>query len=54
MNKVSFICMCASEAVHTILNKDVTILAALKEGFTLQEAEHLYECCRSIYRNSEQ
>ena len=52
MNKISFICMCASEAVHTDPDKHVMILAALKEGFTPYEAKHLYECCSSIHRNS--
>ena len=52
MNKISFICMCASEAVHTDPDKHVMILTALKEGFTPQEAKHLYECCSSIHRNS--
>ena len=52
MNRISFICMCASEAVHTDPDKHVMILAALKEGFTPHEAKHLYECCSSIHRNS--
>ena len=52
MNKISFICMCASEAVHTDPDKHVMILTALKEGFTPYEAKHLYECCSSIHRNS--
>ena len=51
MNKISFICMCASEATHTIPNKGTITFAALKEGLTLQEANHLYQCCMSIYRS---
>lgn len=51
MNKISFICMCASEAVHTSPNKDKFITAAILNGFTIQEATHLYECCMSIYRS---
>ena len=50
MNKISFICMCAPEAVHA--KGRIQLLTALKEGFTPQEAKHLYECCSSIHRNS--
>ena len=51
MNKISFICMCASEATRTIPNKGTITFTALKEGFSLEEANHLYQCCMSIYRS---
>ena len=52
MNKISFSCMCAASAVHMCPTVDTLIIPALAIGFSPAEAEHLYECCRSIYRSS--
>ena len=54
MNKISFSCMCAASAVHMCPTVDTLIIPALAIGFSPAEAEHLYECCRSIYRSSKE
>lgn len=52
MDKISFYCMCAASAVHTCPTFNTVIAPALKLGFPRAEAEHLYDCCCAIYRNS--
>lgn len=44
--------MCAASAVHTCPTFNTVIAPALKLGFPRAEAEHLYDCCCAIYRNS--
>lgn len=52
MNKISFSCMCAASAVYICPTAETLIIPALALGFSCAEAEHLYDCCRSIYLNS--
>ena len=52
MNKISFSCMCAASAVYICPTIETLIIPALAIGFSPAEAEHLYDCCCSIYRSS--
>lgn len=44
--------MCAASAVYICPTAETLIIPALTLGFSCAEAEHLYDCCRSIYLNS--
>ena len=44
--------MCAASAVNTYPTFNTVIVPALKLGLPRAEAEHLYDCCCAIYRNS--
>lgn len=44
--------MCASNAVYACPTFTTLIIPALNLGFSRAEAEHLYDCCCAIYRNS--
>ena len=52
MDKISFSCMCAISAVHVCPTLDMIVTPALKLGFSREEAQHLYNCCHSIYHNA--
>ena len=52
MEKISFSCMCAANAVYACPTFTTLIIPALNLGFSRSEAEHLYDCCCAIYRNS--
>ena len=52
MDKISFYCMCAANAVNTYPTFNTVIAPALKLGLSRAEAEHLYDCCCAIFRNS--
>lgn len=44
--------MCAASAVNTYPTFNTVIVPALKLGLPRAEAEHLYDCCCAIFRNS--
>ena len=44
--------MCAANAVNTYPTFNTVIVPALKLGLPRAEAEHLYDCCCAIFRNS--
>ena len=54
MEKISFSCMCAANAVNTCPTFTTLIVPALNLGFSRAEAEHLYDCCYAIYRSSKE